>query len=126
MPLYCLIADDEPLARELIQSYVERLSGIELAGVCTNLLDVYDHLMANPAINVVFMDVELPVYTAHDWTALADFNDRMLWVVLVTAYPPAYLPAQTTDMAFAVLNKPVSFERFCHVVDQIHDLAAKK
>ncbi|MEO5563737.1 MAG: response regulator, partial [Chitinophagaceae bacterium] len=58
--IQCIIIDDEPLARELIQTYVSHLDGWEIMKVCSNPSEAYEALYQHE-IDVVFLDIQMPV-----------------------------------------------------------------
>ena len=55
----CLIADDEPMAFELIESYVNKTPFLELKGKCINGFEVLD-LLAREQIDLLFLDIQMP------------------------------------------------------------------
>jgi DNA-binding LytR/AlgR family response regulator len=55
----CVIADDEPLARELISDYVAKVPFLDLTGVFTNAWEVRDFLQKN-TVDLLFIDIEMP------------------------------------------------------------------
>ena len=42
--IHCLIVDDEPIARSIIEKYVLRTPGLQLSGQLDNALDVLDFM----------------------------------------------------------------------------------
>ena len=43
----CLIVDDEPVARQIIESYVAKLQNIELVASCKNVSEAFEVLNSN-------------------------------------------------------------------------------
>ena len=58
--LKCVIVDDEPLARECITNYVEKVDFLQLVGSGTNPLELV-RLMDIHKIDLVFLDIQMPV-----------------------------------------------------------------
>ena len=45
-PLTCLIIEDEPIAAEVIQDYIEQIAFLELRGICQDAIFAMDHVCA--------------------------------------------------------------------------------
>jgi two-component system LytT family response regulator len=113
----CIIVDDEPLARELIQSYVEKLSGWEMKAVCRSVAGAYEALYQN-SIDVIFLDINMPNVTGIEF--LSTLRNPPL-VVFTTAY--AEYAAKAFDLkAVDYLVKPITEERFREAVAKVERL----
>ena len=53
----CLIVDDEPLAAEVIESYIARLDGFEVAAKCPDAASALT-VLGSERIDLVFLDIE--------------------------------------------------------------------
>ena len=62
----CIIVDDEPLAREVIQSHIEQMPQLKLMASCQNALEAMQLLQKNP-IDLVFLDIQMPVLTGMEF-----------------------------------------------------------
>jgi YesN/AraC family two-component response regulator len=58
----CLIVDDEPLARELMESYLSRINELKLVKSCSNALEAFT-LLQETAVDLVFLDIDMPQIT---------------------------------------------------------------
>jgi len=111
--LNCLIIDDEPLARQQIESYINRVPYLALAGSVRNPV-VGKTILDNEAVDLVFLDIKMPQMTGIDFLREYHISQQ---VVLVTAYPEYALDGfelEVTDY----LMKPVTFERFLKAVEK--------
>ncbi len=111
--LNCLIIDDEPLARQQIESYVNRVPYLALAGSVRNPV-VGKTILDNEAVDLVFLDIKMPQMTGIDFLREYHISQQ---VILVTAYPEYALDGfelEVTDY----LMKPVTFERFLKAVEK--------
>ncbi len=125
MLVLCLVVDDEPLAQDVLLHYLQQLDDVHVIGVCSNLMEVETALEKHPDIDVIFMDVELPGYTAQDWFLINESLPCPVCIVLTTAYPLALLDEQLKQNAFAILHKPIRFENFKAVLEEILVLKKK-
>ena len=59
MTLRCLIADDEPLAHNLLENYIARLKTLSVVGHAYNAFQVLDFLGENH-VDILFLDINMP------------------------------------------------------------------
>jgi two-component system, LytTR family, response regulator len=115
--IQCIVVDDEPLARELLISYVSRLKGWEIKASCRNVADTYEALYQNE-IDVIFLDINMPDKTGIDF--LAALKNPPL-VIFTTAY--AEYAARAFDLnAVDYLVKPITEERFGNAIDKVEKM----
>ena len=57
--LKCCVIDDEPLASQLIASYVEKTPSLQLVGVYSSAQDAIKVILEKQ-VDVVFLDIEMP------------------------------------------------------------------
>jgi DNA-binding LytR/AlgR family response regulator len=114
----CLIIDDEPLARDLIESYVRRMENLTLVKTCSNALDAFP-LLQQRQIDLIFLDIQMPQLTGID--LIKSLQDRPK-VILTTAYREYAAEAFDLDV-IDYLIKPVTFDRFLRAVGKIYQAA---
>ena len=59
MTLNCLIVDDEPLALDLLESYVSRTPFLHLVAQCDSAVKALSVIEEEP-IDLVFLDIQMP------------------------------------------------------------------
>lgn len=112
----CLIVDDEPLARKLIVSHVEKLPGWEIMGTCKNAIEAYE-MLVKTSVDVLFLDINMPVINGLDfYRSLKDPP----YLVFTTAYPEYAIEGFELE-AVDYLVKPITFERFIKTAERIHE-----
>jgi DNA-binding LytR/AlgR family response regulator len=115
----CIIVDDEPLARELVKSYVDKLTGWEIKALCRSVADAYEALYQN-SIDVIFLDINMPDKSGIDFLSTLKNPPH---VVFTTAY--AEYAAKAFDLkAVDYLVKPITEERFQEAIDKVERLHA--
>ncbi len=107
----CVIIDDEPLAVDVIESYVKQISGLEIVAKCTNPLEAIT-LINKHDIDLVFLDIEMPNLTGID---LVKTLDNIPQFIFTTAYPQYALDGFNLN-ATDYLVKPIPFHRFLKAV----------
>lgn len=111
----CIIVDDEPLARSLMESYVTRVAGLTLVKSCNNAMDAFATLRQKH-IDLIFLDIQMPQTTGLE--LLRSLKDKPK-VILTTAYREYASEAYDLDV-IDYLVKPISFERFLRGVSKLY------
>ena len=115
----CLLLDDEPLARQVLRTYAERLPFLQVVGECGHALEAYE-VLRQQEVELILCDIELPRISGLDF--LKALPHRPL-VVLVTAYEQYALAGFELD-AVDYLVKPVAFDRFWRAMEKVKDQLA--
>lgn len=113
----CIIVDDEPLARQLIASYIERIEGLTLVKACANAIEAFEAVHALP-VDLIFLDIEMPKVSGLDF--LRSLKNRPK-VILTTAYREFAFEAYDLDVIDYLL-KPILFERFLRSLSKVYEL----
>ena len=117
--LKVLIVDDEPLALDVLETYIEQMPDLELVKRCTNALEANDALKNNE-VDLIFLDIQMPQLTGIDFVKTLT---KPPMVVFTTAYPNYAI--QGFDLnALDYLLKPISLERFMKAVNKAMEQAA--
>jgi DNA-binding LytR/AlgR family response regulator len=113
MKIRCIIVDDEPLARRLLQNFVQKTPQLQLVAVCSSATEAESYLL-DEAIDLIFLDVQMPGTTGLDWLRTLE---KAPLIVLATAFPEYAVEGfelQVTDY----LLKPFSYDRFLQAVNK--------
>ncbi|MEP6611325.1 MAG: LytTR family DNA-binding domain-containing protein [Mucilaginibacter sp.] len=109
----CIIADDEALAREIIESHAKKISGLNIIATCTNGADVFNSLKSSP-VDLLFLDIQMPYLTGIE---LLRTLKNPPPVIITTAYREFALEGYQLNVIDYLL-KPISFERFLKAIDK--------
>ncbi|HAS39157.1 MAG TPA: DNA-binding response regulator [Microscillaceae bacterium] len=115
--LKCLIVDDEPLALDILETYINRIDSLELVARCNNAIEAFN-LIQQKDIDLLFLDIQMPKLTGIDF--LKNINNPPR-VVFTTAYRDYALEGYELD-AVDYLLKPISFERFLRAVNKVSQM----
>lgn len=102
-----LIVDDEPLAQDVLETYVEQLDDLTLVGKCNNAIEAANALQNNK-VDLMLLDIQMPQLTGTEF--LKTLSNPPL-VIFTTAYPNFALEGFELN-ALDYLLKPISLERF--------------
>ncbi len=113
-PLNCAVVDDEPLAVELLCSYVQRTPGLVLEGSFTEPIAACRHLQS-AEVDLVITDIRMPELSGVQLIKLV--GDRCAFII-VSAHTEHAVDGFELDVADYLL-KPVKYERFLTAIDKV-------
>ena len=108
-----IIVDDEPLALDVLETYIEKLQEVNLVARCNNALEANEALKKND-VDLMFLDIQMPQLTGIDF--LKTLSKPPL-VIFTTAYANYAIEGFELN-AIDYLLKPISLERFMKAVNK--------
>jgi len=107
MTLNCVIIDDEPIARKLLEEYIAETDFLKLVGIAENPLKAVSIINEQKA-DLIFLDINMPKMNGLEFLRSAT---NLPMVIMTTAYGQYALDG--FEMAVIdYLVKPFSLERF--------------
>lgn len=103
----CIIVDDEPLARKVLENHIDRLENIHLITSCSNVFEALAALNASE-VNLIFMDIKMPGINGMEFIKTLKNPPP---VIFTTAFSEFAVDSYELD-AVDYLMKPIVFERF--------------
>jgi DNA-binding LytR/AlgR family response regulator len=120
MKLICLIVDDEPIARQIIETYCSHFPQIEIVASCSDALQARA-IVELGEVDVIFLDINMPVL---DGVAFVKTLRHQCQIIFTTAYKE--FAHEAFDLGVCdYLLKPFSLERFIQAVDKAKERSAK-
>ncbi|SOE22612.1 DNA-binding response regulator, LytR/AlgR family [Spirosomataceae bacterium TFI 002] len=113
MKINCVIVEDEPLARRLMEDYVKSTPSLELMRSFGNPLEALEFLKANE-VDLLFSDIQMKEITG---ITLLKLLQKKPVVILTTAYSEYAIEGYELDVIDYLL-KPITFERFLKAVEK--------
>lgn len=115
MKIRCLIIDDEPLAVNVIKSYLQQIEDIEVVTTFNNAIDGLNFLK-NHKVDVIFLDINMPVLDGLNF--IKSLKEPPL-IIITTAYTE--YAVQTYDLdVLDYLVKPFEFPRFMNALNKLY------
>ncbi|MBK8392888.1 MAG: response regulator transcription factor [Saprospiraceae bacterium] len=113
MTIKTLIVDDEPLALDILETFIAKMPNLELVARCNNALEGIEALK-NHEVDLMFLDIQMPQITGIEF--LRSLRNPPA-VVFTTAFPDFALEGFELD-AVDYLLKPISMDRFMKAVSK--------
>lgn len=113
MTLDCIIVDDEPLALELMESYVKRTPFLNLVGKYSSAVQAMGDI-AGKNIDVMFLDIQMPELNGLEFSKTVDRHTK---IIFTTAFGQYAIDGYKVN-ALDYLLKPVSYVDFLRAANK--------
>ena len=114
MKLNCIIVDDEPIARDILRTYIEKVPYLNLAASCEDPFEAM-RVLNSQQIDLVILDINMPRLTGLDMLrSLKQYPA----VIITSAYPDYALEGFELSVTDYLL-KPFSFPRFVQATEKV-------
>ena len=112
-----IIVDDEPLALDVLETYIAQLPELELVARCENALEAREVLKEHD-VDLMFLDINMPQLTGIDFLKTLSVKPNFIFT---TAHP--YYAVEGFELnAIDYLMKPIPLERFMKTVNKVIDM----
>ena len=111
-----IIVDDEPLALDVIETYIEKIPDLNLVKKCTNALEANEALKEND-IDLMFLDIQMPQLTGVDFLRTLSKPPKVIFTTAYANYAVEGFELNAVDY----LLKPISLERFIKAVNKAQE-----
>jgi len=112
----CIVIDDEPLAIDLLSTYIARIPAIQLKGTYTDPFKGLEYLEHNQ-VDLLLLDIEMPDLKG---IQLYKSLERPPMVIFTTAYGQYAVEGFNLE-AIDYLLKPIEFERFQKAINKAQE-----
>lgn len=113
MTMKCAIVDDEPLALDLLESYVKKTPFLELTGKYSSAVLAMKEL-ANQQVDLIFLDIQMPELNGLEFSKMLP-PDTCL--VFTTAFDQYAIDGYKVN-ALDYLLKPISYPDFLQAANK--------
>jgi len=121
--LFCLVVEDEPLAQQILEKYLECIEELQLVAKCETIEEALMTLQSEQ-IDVVFLDIQLEATLGTEIIGKMKQLSRRYYIVVTSARPAESLDTrkifnQKNIIFVDYLTKPFSFDRFHAAIRKI-------
>ena len=114
--LNCLIVDDEPVAREVLETHLAKLNFVEIVASCKNAMEAFEYINSQK-IDLILLDINMPDVSG---LSLAKSINKNIKIIFTTAYREYAIDGFDLQ-AVDYLLKPISFERLLKAINKYSD-----
>ena len=112
-PVNCIIVDDEPVAREIIENHLHKIEAVTVVATCKNAIEAFNQLNSN-TIDLIFLDINMPEISGLSFAKSINTNIKVIFTTAYREYAVDGFNLQAVDY----LLKPISFERLLQAVNK--------
>ncbi|MBP1840960.1 LytR/AlgR family response regulator transcription factor [Formosa algae] len=111
--LSCVIVDDEPMALNLVESYVEKTPFLALKKKCSSAIDAMEYLQTETA-DVLFLDIQMPDLTGLELSKMVSKDTRIIFTTAFDQYALEGFKVEALDY----LLKPFDYAEFLNAANK--------
>ncbi|MFD1293952.1 LytR/AlgR family response regulator transcription factor [Lutibacter holmesii] len=107
LKISCIIVDDEPMAINLVESYVEKTAFLELKQKCSSAIEALEYLKTDP-VDLLFLDIQMPDLTGLEFSKMLPKETRIIFTTAFDQYALEGIKVEALDY----LLKPFDYAEF--------------
>ena len=111
----CVIVDDEPMALNLVESYVEKTPFLELKKKCSNAIEAMEFIKTEP-VDLLFLDIQMPDLTGIEFSKMLPKETRVIFTTAFDQYALEGFKVEALDY----LLKPFDYAEFLAAANKAH------
>jgi response regulator of citrate/malate metabolism len=120
-PLRCIIVDDEPLAQQILENYVQKVSELKLIAKCETIEEAFQ-ILSSEKIDLIFLDLNLNAASGTEIIDNVKNSKRTeCYIIITSANLLTKVDVANTGNVIIIdhLKKPFSFKRFLEAVRKV-------
>ncbi len=107
LKITCVIVDDEPIALNLVESYVEKTPFLVLKKKCSSAIEALEFLKSEP-VDLLFLDIQMPDLTGIEFSKMLPKETRVIFTTAFDQYALEGFKVEALDY----LLKPFDYAEF--------------
>ena len=107
LKISCVIVDDEPMALNLVESYVEKTTFLLLKKKCNSAIEAMEFIKLEP-VDLLFLDIQMPDLTGIEFSKMLPENTRVIFTTAFDQYALEGIKVEALDY----LLKPFDYAEF--------------
>jgi len=112
----CLVVDDEPVAREILENHLAKIKAVNVVAGCKNALEAF-HFINAEKVDLIFLDINMPEISGLSFAKSINRNIKIIFTTAYREYAVDGFDLQAVDY----LLKPISFERLLQGINKYLD-----
>ena len=113
MTLNCMIVDDEPLALDLLESYINKTPFLKLVGRYSSAMEALKEL-PDKKVDLLFLDIQMPELNGLEFSKMVNEHTRIIFTTAFDQYALEGFRVNALDYLF----KPISYVDFLQAANK--------
>lgn len=113
LKITCIIVDDEPMALNLVERYVEKTPFLKLKKKCNNAIEAMEFLKTEP-VDLLFLDIQMPDLSGIEFSKMLPIETRVIFTTAFDQYALEGIKVEALDY----LLKPFDYAEFLQAVNK--------
>lgn len=109
----CLIVDDEPTAREILEHYLKQVDGLRHVKSCANALEAFK-VLEQHSVDLILLDINMPDISGISLARAIGDRAKVIFTTAYREYAIEGFDLQAVDY----LLKPISLQRFIQAIEK--------
>lgn len=109
----CIIVDDEPVAREILENHLLKIERIKIVGLCKSAVEAFNAINKEK-VDLIFLDINMPEISGLSFARSINKETKIIFTTAYREYAIDGFDLQAVDY----LLKPISFERLLQSVNK--------
>lgn len=114
--IQCIIVDDEPIAREILENHLLKIEKINVVATCKNAIEAFNEINSKK-VDLIFLDINMPEISGLSFAKTINKNIKVIFTTAYREYAVDGFDLKAVDY----LLKPISFERLLQAVNKYLD-----
>ena len=126
MKIRCITVDDDPLALNMVSTFVKKTPFLEFVASFDNAIDALDYIQSND-VQLLFLDIQMAGLTGMELARIlmTDNNKTKPYIIFTTAYSEFALESYKVEATDYIL-KPFDYEDFIKAVSKVRSRMEQK
>ena len=107
LKISCVIVDDEPMALNLVESYVDKTPFLALKKKCSSAIEAMEFIKNEP-VDLLFLDIQMPDLTGIEFSKMLTKETRVIFTTAFDQYALEGFKVEALDY----LLKPFDYAEF--------------
>ncbi|PQJ81743.1 LytR/AlgR family response regulator transcription factor [Polaribacter glomeratus] len=107
LKITCVIVDDEPMALNLVESYVDKTPFLVLKKKCSSAIEAMEFIKTEP-VDLLFLDIQMPDLTGIEFSKMLPKETRVIFTTAFDQYALEGFKVEALDY----LLKPFDYAEF--------------
>ena len=115
----CIIVDDEPVAREILENHLARIETIHVVASCKSAIEAFQIINTRP-VDLIFLDINMPDISGLSFAKSMSNEYKIIFTTAYREYAVDGFDLRAVDY----LLKPISFERLLQGVNKFFEVSS--